>query len=154
MLAPVATPALAAAAVFALGGIALTLRRKDRGDQAGAPRNPFEIVPLAIFAVAFAVVSTASAALVAHFGSASLVASSTLSGIFDVDVGVLSALRLGEQSVATDIVSRAILGALGANAFGRLLLAASAGPARYFLPLGAISIAAVAAGAAMWVATA
>ena len=56
--------------------------------------NPFELVPLLIFAALFAIVSTASAALVGMLGSGSLVATSALSGAFDVDVAVLSALRL------------------------------------------------------------
>jgi len=150
MLAPVAPAALAAALAFVAGGILLVARRRDSAPGSGVTRNPFDLVPLAVFALAFAAVSTASAVLVARFGSASLVASSTFSGIFDVDVGVLSALRLADQTVAPTVVAHAILGALAANACGRLLLAASAGPARYFLPLGAISVAAVAAGAGLY----
>ena len=110
-------------------------------------RNPFELGPLLLFALLFAVVATASAALAAQFGGRGLLATSVLAGTFDVDVSVLSALRLVKHSVPVETVGQAVLAALAANAIGRLSLAVFAGPVRFWLPLaGATLIAAVIAG--------
>ncbi|MDP3896679.1 MAG: DUF4010 domain-containing protein, partial [Mesorhizobium sp.] len=119
-----------------------------RTDETQEARNPFELGTLLLFAALFAVVSTASAALVGQFGSGSLVASSALSGTFDVDIAVLSALRLADQQIAVSAIGNAVLAALAANAVGRLSLAISAGPAAYWLPLVGATVLAGAAGAA------
>jgi uncharacterized membrane protein (DUF4010 family) len=127
--------ALAAAAAFGASGL-LLLARSTGDDSSEVPaKNPFELVPLLIFAALFAIVSTASAALVGMLGSGSLVITSALSGAFDVDVAVLSALRLIGQAVSPDIVGQAVLAALAANAVARLGLAVSAGPIAYWMPL-------------------
>lgn len=138
--------ALAAAAAFGASGL-LLLARSGAEDSADVPtRNPFDLVPLLIFAALFACVSTASAALVTLLGSGSLVATSALSGTFDVDVAVLSALRMVGQSVSLEVVGQAVLAALAANAVGRLALAAAAGPIAYWMPL--VAATALAAGCA------
>ncbi|TIT17663.1 MAG: MgtC/SapB family protein, partial [Mesorhizobium sp.] len=103
-------------------------------------RNPFELGPLLLFALLFAIVATASAALAAQFGGRGLLASSTLAGTFDVDVSVLSALRLVKQSISIETVGQAVLAALAANAIGRLSLAAFAGPFRFWLPLAGATL--------------
>ena len=140
----VGIPAIAAALAFA--GCGAFLLARDGGDHksGGLARNPFELGPLLLFALLFAVVATASAALAAQFGGRGLLATSTLAGTFDVDVSVLSALRLVKQSVAIETVGQAVLAALAANAVGRLSLAVFAGPVRFWLPLvGATLIAAL-----------
>jgi uncharacterized membrane protein (DUF4010 family) len=71
---------------------------------------------------------------------------SALAGTFDVDVSVLSALRLVKQSVPVETIGQAVLGALAANAIGRLLLAISTGPFRFWLPLAGATLAAATAG--------
>jgi uncharacterized membrane protein (DUF4010 family) len=141
--------ALAAAATFAACGAVLLMRR-PAGEVGEAPsRNPFELGGLLLFAAAFAVVSTASAALVGQLGAGSLPATSALSGMFDVDVAVLSALRLSGGEITHVTIGQAVLAALAANAVGRLALAIAAGPVAYWLPLaGATVIAAAAGGAA------
>jgi uncharacterized membrane protein (DUF4010 family) len=127
--------ALAAAAAFAASGLLLIARSKGE-DVADVPtRSPFDLVPLLIFAALFAIVSTASAALVGLLGSGSVVATSALSGTFDVDVAVLSALRMVGQAVSPEIAGQAVLAALAANAVGRLALAVSASPIAYWMPL-------------------
>ena len=136
--------ALAGAAAFGASGL-LLLARSTGDDSSEVPaKNPFDLVPLLIFAALFAIVSTASAALVGMLGSGSLVITSALSGAFDVDVAVLSALRLVAQAVSPDIVGQAVLAALAANAVGRLGLAISAGPIAYWMPL--VAATALAAG--------
>jgi uncharacterized membrane protein (DUF4010 family) len=140
----VGIPAIAAALAFAGCGAFLLVRGGGEHKSGGLARNPFELGPLLLFALLFAVVATASAALAAQFGGRGLLASSTLAGTFDVDVSVLSALRLVKQSVAIETVGQAVLAALAANAVGRLSLALFAGPVRFCLPLvGATLIAAL-----------
>lgn len=143
---PAGIPAIAAALVFAACGAFLLAR--VGGDQKGGAltRNPFELGPLLLFALLFAVVATASAALAAQFGGRGLLASSALAGTFDVDVSVLSALRLVKHSVAVETVGQAVLAALAANAIGRLSLAVFAGPVKFWLPLAGATVAAAAAG--------
>lgn len=135
--------ALAAAAVFGGCGLAL-LSRKMSNSEAETSRNPFELTPLLAFAVGFAVVSTASAALVSRIGSTSLLATAAISGTFDVDVAVLSALRLANGSISLPLIGEAILSALSANAIGRLVMGIAAGPRAYWQPVaGATALALV-----------
>ncbi len=148
---PVLAPAaLAAALTFAICGGLLIWRGGSAAEGAGLARNPFDLVPLLVFAAGFAVVSTASAALVGQFGTGSLLVSSALSAVFDVDVAVLSALRLGDP-VPRAAIGQAVLAALVANALGRLLLAGLAGPRDFALPLAAATLAALAVGGAAFV---
>lgn len=143
---PLIFPAvLTAAAVFGLAG-GLLLFRAGESSAVETPGNPFDLGTLLLFAVLFAIVSTASAALVGRFGTSSLLATSALSGTFDVDVGVLSALRLLDRGIAAVDIAQSVLAALAANALGRLSLAIVAGPSAYWLPLAAAT--AVAGGAA------
>jgi uncharacterized membrane protein (DUF4010 family) len=136
--------AVGAALAFAICG-ALMLAHDDGNREKGAvARNPFELGPLLLFALLFAIVATASAALAIQFGGRGLLATSALAGTFDVDVSVLSALRLVKHSVPVGTVAEAVLAALAANAIGRLSLAVFAGPARFWLPLaGATLLAAI-----------
>ena len=143
--------ALAAAAAFALSGLVLIARSTDKDNSEVSAKNPFELVPLLIFAALFALVSTASAALVGMLGSGSLVVTSALSGAFDVDVAVLTALRMVGQAVSPEIVGQGVLAALAANAIGRLGLAISAGPIAYWVPLVAATALAAGCGFAAYV---
>ncbi len=147
----VGVPAVAAAAVFAGCGLLLVSRDSGNDPGASAVRNPFELGPLALFAVSFAVVSTISAALAGRFGSGGVIATSAISGTFDVDVAVLSALRMADSAVGVTVVGQAVLAALAANAIVRLALAVAVGPLRYSMPLAAATALALAAGGgAFW----
>ena len=137
---------LVAAAVLATAGLLLLSFGSVPQKGADDVRNPFELRSLLVFAALFAVVSTASAALAGQFGSSSLLASSAMSGVFDVDVAVLSALRLVSQEIGLSVIGSAVLVALAANAFGRVCLAVLAGPVPFWLSLLASTVAAVAAG--------
>ena len=150
VVALVAGPALVAAAVLVAAGLWLLARGAEPGEPAEPLRNPFELRALLIFAGRFALVSTASAAVVTQFGGSGLAASAALSGTLDVDVAVLSALRVTNPAVSVAVIATAILGALAANAFGRCSLAALAGPARFWMPLAAWTLAALAAGIAAY----
>ncbi|RWD22840.1 MAG: DUF4010 domain-containing protein [Mesorhizobium sp.] len=142
----VVIPAIAAAITFALCGAFLMARNSRESENKAPTRNPFELGPLLLFALLFAVVATASAALAAQFGGRGLLASSAFAGTFDVDVSVLGALRLVKQSVALETVAQAVLAALAANAIGRVSLAAFAGPVRFWLPLVGVTLIAATAG--------
>lgn len=109
------------------------------------PRNPFELGALLAFAVLFAVVSTISAA-VSSGNASGMVATSAITGVFDVDVAVLSALRLLGVSADMEAVGHAVLLALATNAGGRLIVAAGTGPVRFWLPIAVATVAAVALG--------
>ncbi len=145
ILTSMAPETLAAALTFAVCGGLLLTRGKASG-AAATPGNPFELGSLLLFALMFALISTISAAVVGRFGGGSLVATSALSGMFDVDVAVLSALRLTDQGVAAGVIGHGVLAALCANAVGRLALAIAAGPASFWLPLLGATIAAATAG--------
>ncbi|MFH1553500.1 MAG: MgtC/SapB family protein, partial [Pseudomonadota bacterium] len=98
---------LAAIASFAICGISLLLSRHTiSGEGPQPPGNPFEVGPLILFAGLFAVVSTLSAALSVG-SSGGMVATSAISGLFDVDVAVLSALRLLGQPATIEAVGHA-----------------------------------------------
>lgn len=137
---------LAAIGGFAACGVFLLISRHSVSSEGAQPaRNPFEIGPLVLFAALFAVVSTVSAAL--SIGSSSgMVATSAISGIFDIDVAVLSALRLLGQPATMEAVGHAVLLALATNAIGRLTVAAVAGPVRFWLPLAGATVVAIALG--------
>ena len=145
--ATVGVAALAAALTFATFGAFLLNRNGKHGGKKGAPaRNPFELGPLLLFALLFAIVATMSAALAGNFGGRGLLATSIFSGAFDVDVAVLSALRLVEQSVPAEAAGQAVLAALAANAVGRLSLATFAGPVWFWLPLAVATLIAAGVG--------
>jgi len=149
-LATVAPAALAAAVCFAAFGLLLLRRTDGQAANAAPARNPFELTPLLLFALLFAVVSTASAALAGVVGGGGLVITSALSGMFDVDVATLSALRLIGPQITADMAGTAVLAALVANAVGRLSMAVLAGPVRFWGPLAAATTMAVGVGCAVF----
>lgn len=146
VFAPVGVPAIAAALAFAACGALMLSRGNGDGESGAVARNPFELGPLLLFALLFAFVATASAGLATQFGGRGLLATSALAGTFDVDVSVLGALRLIRHSVPVETVGQAVLAALAANAIGRLLLAISAGPVSFWLPLAAATLVAATIG--------
>ncbi|CAN5236017.1 MgtC/SapB family protein [soil metagenome] len=139
-------PMAAAAVVFVASGAVLLARERYTASESPPVQDPFEIGPLLLFAALFAIVSTASAALVSRFGSGSLVTVSAVSGLLDVDVAVLSALRTGNQPGSEYLTALAILSALAANALCRFVIAASAGPRRFWGRLCFATVFAIGAG--------
>lgn len=145
----VAGPVLCAAAILGLAGLALLLREPEAGQPQDSLRNPFELRALLVFAALFAVLSVVNAAVVGRFGGSSLGVTSALSGMFDVDVAVLGALRTDAEVAGLPMIGVAILSALAANAIGRIALAILAGPWRFWVPLLACTAGAAAGGAAV-----
>jgi len=136
-------------AVLVLGicGALFLMRGAVPFDAEQKPKNPFELGALLAFAVLFAIVSTISA-IVSAGSTGGLIATSAITGIFDVDVAVLSALRLIGTSGEMETIGHAVLIALASNAVGRLSVAAVTGPIRFWLPVAAASVLAGAAGSA------
>lgn len=148
LLSRLAVPALAGAVVFGLGGL-LSMRR--RAADAVAPpalASPFDLRPLLLFAASFAAVAALGGWLARRIGSSSVLVTSGVFGLLDVDVATLTAARLAGVTIATDTAVQAILIALGVNATARVVYAAVAGPLGYSLRLLAVTFAALCAGAA------
>ncbi|QOF71332.1 MgtC/SapB family protein [Aminobacter sp. SR38] len=146
----IATSALAAAVGFGcVGGFFLSAYGDQKVDS-NLVRNPFELYPLLAFAVLFSIASVASAWMAGLIGSRGVLAVSTLSGLFDVDVAVLSALRLVAGPTSTQTAAWAVLVALAANALGRIGMAAIAGPGRFAGGLLLATLIAMALGTAVF----
>ncbi len=143
------TPAVLSAATIFVGA-GLWLLHRDRllpGDGAKL-HNPFEIGPILMFAASFVAIAALSAFLTARLGAVGMMATSALSGMFDVDVAVLSALRqLGLASEAAPparTIGFAIMLALLSNGFGRAFLATLAGTRQFAARYVPISLTAAA----------
>lgn len=126
--------ALAAALAFGACG-ALLLRHRGPAGVDAQSRSPFDLGPLLVFALLFAVVATANAALATHVGTQGLVAASAISGAIDVDVATLSALRLVGVSATAATVGQAVLAAVAVNALLRVAMAIATAPPRFWIPL-------------------
>uniref|UniRef100_Q11G25 Uncharacterized protein n=1 Tax=Chelativorans sp. (strain BNC1) TaxID=266779 RepID=Q11G25_CHESB len=141
----IGVPALLAALCFGACG-ALFMFRDNQGLGNSPVRNPFEVAPLLLFALLFAIVATASAALADITGVSGLLATSAVSGTFDVDVAVLSALRLVREAVPPEVAGQAVLAALATNALLRAALAMMAGPPRFAFALAGFTLLALVIG--------
>jgi uncharacterized membrane protein (DUF4010 family) len=148
MLRIIGPTVLAAAAAFGVTGVLLLIRRGESGPIAPPIHSPFDLGPLLLFAALFAAVSTVNAALAGHVGTGGLVATAAISGAVDVDVAVLSTLRLVGTSASAVAAGEAILAAIATNALLRLGLAIAAGPIRFWLPLAVATAFAGSLGAA------
>lgn len=137
------SPVLGAALAAGVAAAAFLLRRAERGAQLALPpaRNPAEIGMALRFGALYAVVLFAAAWLQDLIGSRGLYVATALSGLSDVDPGVLSALNLygaGRAEAATAVAAIAI--ALLANMLFKLGLLAWYGgrlALRALLPFGA-----------------
>lgn len=141
-LAVMAPAALAAALGFGLCGAVLLFRQPASAAIDPPARSPFELGPLLVFALLFAVVATANAALARHVGAQGIVATSAISGAIDVDVAVLSALRLVGTSATATAAGEAALAAISVNSLLRLALAIASAPPRFWVPLLLATVAA------------
>lgn len=83
-------------------------------------------------------------------GNSGLIGISALSGLFDVDVAVLTALRAGGGAAPLQIVGAAVLVAVLANAGGRVLVAMASGTIRYWASLSVVSLLAAGTGVAVY----
>lgn len=126
----VLTPALAAAAVFCVGGFAAIYSEHQSEDGSIDIGNPFDIGPLLVFAFAYIVIAIANSWLAHRIGSGAMLFTSGISALFDVDIAVLAASRLASE--AANVATQAVLVALGSNALSRSVVATVAGPAAFY----------------------
>ncbi len=138
--------ALGAALGFGGCGALLLLRRREAAGVDPPARSPFDLGSLLLFALLFAVVSTANAALAEHVGTQGLVVASAISGAIDVDVATLSTLRLVGTSSTAATTGAAVLAAAASNALLRLALAMASAPSRFWIPLALATAVAAALG--------
>lgn len=140
MAGTIAAPMLAAACAFGASGFLLLTGVRDGAIPVVSNRNPFDLTPLMVFAATFGIVAVASSALVGQLGSGGLIATSALSGTFDVDVATLTATRMAGQVVSLETAGQATLAALGTNAIGRVGVAILMGPPGYWLRFAAATL--------------
>jgi uncharacterized membrane protein (DUF4010 family) len=150
-----AAPLIAAAVVSA--GVAFAYGRSDIGaageGEAGIYRNPFELVPVLLFAALLAVILVVSKALVSVFGGGGAIGLAAAVGLADVDAITLSVTQLRNGSVAAFQAELAILVAVVANSLSKTGIALVIGGPQFGLRYGGASLLAVAVGAAVAVAT-
>jgi uncharacterized membrane protein (DUF4010 family) len=142
-----APPVLAAGLVFGGFGGALLYRSTAEATAEAKLGNPFDLIPLLVFAASFVLIAAASAALTQTFGASGVILTSAFSGIADVDVASLSAARQVGGAVTVATATAAILAAIASNAVARVVAAGAVGPFRYSLPFLGATLAAIAAGA-------
>jgi uncharacterized membrane protein (DUF4010 family) len=149
-LAPVA---VIAAAVFCVP--AFLALRHPAPDQAGKTElgNPFDLMPVLGFAVLLAAVMLLTAWATQQLGSAGLYPLAALSGLVDVDAVALSTARLVGGSLDLGVATVAILLALASNAVARLAYAALIERGPFALRYAAVTLGALAVGAAAAVLT-
>lgn len=146
VLATIAPAILPAMAVYGLTA-GLVLARKRGAIPAGTEHgNPFDLLPLLVFAALLGSFSLLSAVLVARIGDRSLLMTSAASGLIDIDVATVTALRLVEIGITPALAGQAILVAVAVNAAVRVMLALVLGPQGFGLPFAAVTLAAACAG--------
>lgn len=150
LMTAIVIPALAAAIVFGLGGLAALQREHDGKDGGLEFGNPFDIAPLMLFAGAYSAIALLGAWFSHYLGDSALLVASGISGLFDVDVAVLSAARAATTPATAEVAAQAILLALVMNAIARSGLAIAAAPARFSLIYLSVTIAAALAGLTAW----
>ncbi|MBR1282919.1 MgtC/SapB family protein [Bradyrhizobium sp. AUGA SZCCT0177] len=150
LIAVIAVPALTAAAVFGTGGLVLLYTKGEQADGGLDIGNPFDLTPLVLFVSAYSAIALLNGWFSRSFGASALLLTSSISGLFDVDVAVLSAARLATTPVAADVAARAILLALAMNAVSRAAIAVAAGSARFSIIYGTVTAAAALAGGTSW----
>ncbi|OCC05860.1 hypothetical protein BA190_06450 [Labrys sp. WJW] len=148
LLAGLAAPVLAAAAVQVLGACALAIRRVDHGAPKLELSNPLELGSALKLAAFMAVVLVAGKLLQQSYGGAGVMMLAAVSGLADVDAVTVSIARMSLADLGPGSAALAIGLAVAVNALAKVGMAAYAGGWRCALPFGAISLLAVAAGGA------
>jgi uncharacterized membrane protein (DUF4010 family) len=144
-------PAFGAALGFGLCGVFMIKRQVYTAGVEMPARSPFDLGALLIFALLFATVATASAALARQVGTQGLIATSAVSGVLDVDVATLSALRLVGTTIGSDVAGHAVLAAIVVNALARVALAIASSPVRFWLSFLLGTALAIASGATAFI---
>jgi len=135
----VAPPTIAAAIVFTLFGLFL-LRSAASETSSHEHPNPLDLKPILISAVILMVMSAFSAVSSRYFGSSSLPITAAIAGMADVDVAVLSMIRLQNGPTPHEILGLAVLAAYASNAVVRFVSAAAIAPRSFSLAYGSATV--------------
>lgn len=144
-------PALGAALGFCLCGIFLMSRQTYVEELDVPTRSPFDLLALLIFALLFAAAAIVNATLAGQMGAGGLIATSSVTGLLDVDAAALSALRLVGAAASPVTAGNAVLAAIAVNGLGRAALAVASSPARFWAPLLAGTGIAIACGSVVFI---
>jgi uncharacterized membrane protein (DUF4010 family) len=148
---PLATTAVAAVAIALL----LALRRPgNAGDQTAPLRNPFELKAVLGFAALLAVMEVVARALAEQFGGAGAFVGALVAGLADVDAVTVSITKLAPASLPVHAAALAVLVAVVSNTVSKLAIGVFVGGGRFAVVISAATAAALAAGAAGWLAAA
>jgi uncharacterized membrane protein (DUF4010 family) len=107
-------------------------RQRSHAEVDMPARSPFDLAALLMFALAFAMMATINAALATQIGARGLIATSAVSGLLDVDVAALSALRLVGTITTPAVAGHAVLAAILVNSLARVTLAIASSPVRFW----------------------
>jgi uncharacterized membrane protein (DUF4010 family) len=135
----VAPPTIAAAIVFTLFGLFL-LRSAASETSSHEHPNPLDLKPILISAVILMVMSAFSAVSSRYFGSSSLPITAAIAGMADVDVAVLSMIRLQNGPTPHEILGLSVLAAYASNAMVRFVSAAAIAPRSFSLAYGPATV--------------
>jgi uncharacterized membrane protein (DUF4010 family) len=152
-----AAPLIAGAAAGLVAGLLLARAQSRKRNQAGLTlRNPFSLRETLLLAVIIGVISFATEAAAAWFGTAGGLLTAAISGAVDVDAATISLARLGGGSLAPLVSALGILVAVGTNNLFKYSIGSARGGAKFAsyllvaigLPMAAV--AATAAAVALW----
>jgi uncharacterized membrane protein (DUF4010 family) len=152
LILPLLWPLGAAGAVLAAPCLILLRHRAGRAD--GQPelavKNPFELLTVLRLAALIAVIMLLARIMTEELGAQALLAVAAISGLVDVDALTLSLSRMADGTIAPATAVAGIAVAVCVNTIIKAGFAAVLGTWRTGAIVGAISLAAVAAGALVW----
>lgn len=121
---PLLAVPLGAMALICFAGAAYFWKSSENEADPGGEglRNPFEIITALKFGALLTLVMFLVRALRDGFGDAGIYAVAVLSGITDVDAVTLSMSRLASEDLAANVAERAVVLAVIANTFFKVLL--------------------------------
>lgn len=149
----VATPALAAAAVFAVAGAAPLLRPQRQAARKADIGVPFELIAVLGFGLLLATISLVGAWIRQRSGAVGGLAFAAISGLLDVDAITLSSARAVGHGLTLEAARQGVLLATAANTVQKVVFAWMLGSKPFAWRFGAASAAAVVVGAAAFALT-
>lgn len=149
LLAPVL---LAGAAAFATAALALARRATEEAAVAHEPENPFELGAVLRLALLLAGVGVMANAASARLGAAGVLAVAAVTGLADVDAVALSVPPLAPATIPVALAAAAVAVAAGVNTLAKAAYAITLGGRAHGMAVLLPSLAALAAGAAVFLA--